>query len=106
MRDLITDTTTLVNVSSSGESNGFCSHPSISADGSKVAFVSDDSDLVSGDTNNAGEVFVRDLTTSTTTGASVSSSGEQGNYFSQFRWLPASAAMAARWRFILVPPIW
>jgi Ca2+-binding RTX toxin-like protein len=56
-------------------------HPqpvSISADGSKVTFVSSDSTLVSGDNNNAADVFVKDLIIGVTTLVSSSSTGVQG----------------------------
>jgi len=49
--------------------------PSISADGRYVAFASDAPNLVPGDTNNARDVFVRDLLTGKTTLVSVNSAG-------------------------------
>ena len=52
--------------------------PSISSDGRYVAFTSDASDLVDGDTNGEDDVFVRDRQTSTTT-VSVASDGTQGD---------------------------
>jgi Tol biopolymer transport system component len=52
----------------------------ISDDGSKVAFTSDDPNLVSGDSNGQFDVFVRDRTAHTTTRVSVANSGgTQGN---------------------------
>ncbi len=51
--------------------------PSISADGSKVAFASDADNLVPGDTNDAYDVFVRDRNSGTTTRVSVSTAGRQ-----------------------------
>lgn len=42
-------------------------NPSISGDGGKIAFVSDAYNLADGDTNHADDIFVRDLTTNTTT---------------------------------------
>jgi Tol biopolymer transport system component len=53
--------------------------PSVSADGRFVAFHSYASNLVGGDTNGAADVFVRDRETDTTSRASVSSAGVQGN---------------------------
>ncbi|MEX2552735.1 MAG: hypothetical protein WD627_07025 [Actinomycetota bacterium] len=41
--------------------------PSISADGRWVAFVSDDPNLIPGDTNGYSDVFLRDLQEETTT---------------------------------------
>jgi Tol biopolymer transport system component len=50
-----------------------------SADGRIVAFQSDASNLVPGDTNGAMDVFVRDRQTGTTTRVSVDSAGQEGN---------------------------
>jgi Tol biopolymer transport system component len=61
------------------QGNNGSHEPSTSADGRYVAFSSDASNLVVGDTNTASDVFVRDRTTSTTARVSVSSAGQQGN---------------------------
>ena len=53
--------------------------PALSADGRYAAFYSDASNLVTGDTNAARDVFVRDLQTGETTRVSVSSSGGEAN---------------------------
>jgi Tol biopolymer transport system component len=67
-------------VPSSGcEGNGHSVAPSISADGSSIAFESEATNLVAGDTNGRADVFVRDLGAGTTTRVSVNSSGAQGN---------------------------
>ncbi len=58
--------------------------PSISADGRFVAFWGSATNLVAGDTNNAFDVFVRDLALATTVRASVGTTGTQGNQGSQF----------------------
>lgn len=80
VRDRIAGTTTLVSVSLTGmPGNGPSSRPSISDDGRFVAFHSDASDLVAGDTNLAADVFVRDLLLGTTERVSVTTSGGQGN---------------------------
>ena len=69
-----------VSVSSSGvESNGTSGSASISADGVLVAFQSDATNLVAGDTNGAYDAFVRDRRAGTTVRISVSSSGVEGN---------------------------
>jgi Tol biopolymer transport system component len=69
-----------VSVSNAGaEGNATSWGPSISADGRFVAFDSDASNLVPGDTNGATDVFVRDRLTGGTERVSVSSNGEQGN---------------------------
>jgi Tol biopolymer transport system component len=51
----------------------------MSADGRYVAFTSYSSNLVPGDTNRAGDVFVRDRLLGSTERVSVSRAGEQGN---------------------------
>jgi Ca2+-binding RTX toxin-like protein len=80
VRDLLTNTTTPVSVSSTGDrANDSSYRPSISADGRFVTFDSDASNLVPGDTNNTGDIFVRDLSTNAITLVSVGSSGERGN---------------------------
>jgi PKD repeat protein len=53
--------------------------PAISADGRYVSFISDSSDLVTGDTNGKMDVFVYDRQTGTTERVSVASDGSQGN---------------------------
>ena len=69
-----------VSVDSSGvEGSGASRFPSISGDGRFVAFGSSATNLVAGDSNSAGDVFVHDRQTGTTTRVSVDSSGAQGN---------------------------
>jgi ELWxxDGT repeat protein len=80
VRDLATGTTTRVSVASDGtQANANSERPSISADGKVVAYYSIASNLVPGDTNNTSDVFVWNLTTGTTTRASIASDGTQGN---------------------------
>jgi archaellum component FlaF (FlaF/FlaG flagellin family) len=69
-----------VSVSSAGaEANGFSGTASISADGRFVAFTSVASNLVAGDTNAAGDIFVRDLGSGQTSRVSVGRRGAQGD---------------------------
>jgi len=80
VRDLQTGTTERVSVDSAGsEANSESAEPSLSADGRFVAFVSDASNLVAGDTNLAIDIFVRDRLLGTTERVSVDSAGAQGN---------------------------
>ena len=80
VRDRLNGTTTRVSLASSGtQGNGASSYPVISADGRFVTFRSAATNLVTGDTNAADDVFVRDLLTGTTERVSVDSSGVQGN---------------------------
>lgn len=62
VRDGFEGTTTLVSRTANGRSsNGRSSAPSLSADGRHVAFVSDATDLVAGETSGERRVYVRDL---------------------------------------------
>jgi Tol biopolymer transport system component len=70
-------------VHSNGAQGNDDSHfAAISADGRYVAFHSDASNLVAGDTNNARDIFVRDRQMGTTERVSVHSNGAQGNDWS------------------------
>jgi hypothetical protein len=81
VRDRVLGTTTRANVTSAGaQTSGQASDPVISGNGRYVAFRSHATDLVAGDTNNAGDIFVRDLVAGTTTRVSLTSaSGELNN---------------------------
>ncbi|MBL7008489.1 MAG: PD40 domain-containing protein [Planctomycetes bacterium] len=80
MRDRVNAETILISISTLGlPGNGPSSRPSISLDGRFVAFTSDASDLVAGDTNLAGDVFVRDTLLGTTERVSVATGGGQSN---------------------------
>ncbi len=59
--------------------NGYSDNPSMSADGRYVAFVSDATNLVANDTNNARDVFLFDSQTNTIRLLSKSQQGVQGN---------------------------
>ncbi len=80
VRDRVAGTTTRVSVDSNGaQASGSSLDPSISADGRYVAFQSNASNLVPGDTNRFLDVFVRDRVAGTTTRVSVDSSGAQAD---------------------------
>ncbi len=69
--------------SDGNEANSWSSYPpAISGDGRYVAFTSDASNLIPGDTNDAWDVFVRDRQAEATFRVSVSSSGNQANDYS------------------------
>jgi Ca2+-binding RTX toxin-like protein len=94
VRDTLTNTTTRVSVDSAGNQRNIGSYsPSISADGRFVAFYSDSSNTVAGDTNRT-DIFVRDTLTNTTTRVSVDSAGNPGNSSSD------SPSISADGRFI------
>jgi len=84
VHDRVTGDTERASLASSGEQgNGWSVAPAISADGRFVAFRSDATNLVAGDTNGVGDVFVHDRETGETRRVSVSSLGEQANNFSE-----------------------
>jgi Ca2+-binding RTX toxin-like protein len=80
LHDRLNGTTTRISVGSTGQEGDRPSlNPSISADGRFVAFESNSTNLVAGDTNNNSDIFVHDIQTNTTTGISVDSTGNRGN---------------------------
>jgi len=81
VKSLLTGNMARVSVDPGGlEANGYSYGPSISHDGRYVAFRSNATNLVAGDTNYVTDIFVRDRQTNTTTRVSVDSSGNQSNY--------------------------
>lgn len=69
--------------------------PSISGDGTRIAFESEAANLVSGDTNNDHDIFVHDTSTGTTTRVSVASDGTQGNNHSRLATISADGTKVA-----------
>ena len=80
VRDRQIATLARVSIGSAGQQgNGASFEPSISFDGRFVAFVSNASNLVDGDSNARADVFVRDRRLNTTARISVTSAGAQSN---------------------------
>ncbi|MBI5362039.1 MAG: PD40 domain-containing protein [Planctomycetes bacterium] len=80
VKDRQTFGVTMASTDSAGaQANGGSIAPSMSADARFVAFESDASNLVLGDTNGVRDVFVKDLATGVTVRASVDSAGVQGS---------------------------
>jgi Tol biopolymer transport system component len=80
VRDRQTGLTTRVSTASNGaEGNYYSGEPAISPDGRWVAFVSEATNLVPGDTNGVADVFVHDCATGRTLRMSLSSAGFQAN---------------------------
>lgn len=95
VHDRHTGTTTRVSLGPGGiEANGPSGSQSISADGRMVAFTSRASNLVSGDTNGASDVFVHDRHTGMTSRVSVFGGVSQGSRAS------GNAAISADGRFV------
>lgn len=83
-RDIAGGTTVRVSVNSAGaEADGFSREPSISSDGSRIVFTSFAPNLVDGDTNGTGDVFIRDVTAGTTFRISVATFGGEADNFSE-----------------------
>ena len=86
VRDMVAGTTTLVSVNAAGGDggNGNSATATISADGSEVVFQSDASNLVATDTNNATDVFVRNLKTGVTSLVSANQSNADSGDFESY----------------------
>ncbi len=95
VRDRKMGMTSRVSVTPSGQqAQGNSNYSSISADGRFAAFSSTASNLVSGDTNSTGDIFVHDRQTAAIERVSVSSNGEQANSIS------ISLSISADGRFV------
>jgi len=91
VHDRQTGQTTCVSLTSEGaQGDKHSTFPSISADGRYVAFRSDATNLVPGDTNDLDDIFVHDRQTGQTTCVSVASDGTQGERGSRSLWVDAS----------------
>ncbi len=88
--DRQTQSTVRVSVTSTGaQATSHSFSPSISEDGQVVAFYSLATNLVTGDTNRAIDVFIRDISNAVTQRISVDANGNQGNMDS---WQPRISA--------------
>jgi Tol biopolymer transport system component len=94
-RDVVAGTTVRVSVTNAGaQANNTTlveDAPSISADGRYVAFRSNATNLVAGDTNGSPDIFIRDLTLRTTARVSLTNGGAQANSWSYVPFLSADA---------------
>ncbi|CAN5202331.1 hypothetical protein BH18ACT4_BH18ACT4_08700 [soil metagenome] len=85
LHDRATGANVMMSVSAAGEpGNGLRAGPAINADGRYVAFFSEASNLVPGDTNETRDIFVRDVVAGTTERVNVSSTEEEANAQSGF----------------------
>jgi Tol biopolymer transport system component len=98
VRDRIAGLNLLVSVNTNGNAsgNGISSDPAISGDGRYVAFTSSADNLVTGDTNRAQDVFIRDLLAGTTALVSVNTDGVHSGNGDSF-----SPAISADGRYVL-----
>ncbi|MRI56173.1 hypothetical protein D8770_19740 [Methylobacterium sp. DB1607] len=80
VRDLTTGTLTRASTAADGsQADAGSVLASMSVDGRHVAFQSDATNLVAGDTNGVTDVYVKNLTTGAITRASTAADGSQGN---------------------------
>ncbi len=96
VHDRFTGQTQRVSIATAGsQANGFSDFPSLSADGRSVAFVSQASNLVPGDTNGVTDVFLHDRQSGETERVSVSTGGGEGDNTSDFGTLSANGRHVA-----------
>jgi len=92
--------TTRVSLDASGaQANRWSMRSSLAADGRRIAFASDATNLAAGDTNALADVFVRDLATGVVERVSVDSSGAQANSWSEGPALSADGNVVAFFSF-------
>lgn len=104
--NLGTGAVTLIDQNTSGaqaEVNSVSQHPSVSFDGRFVAFESVASNLATGDTNLANDIFLRDVTAGTTFRVSVDSSGNPAG-ISQNSKLPSLSSDGRAVAFSTIAP--
>ena len=93
VRDLLNQTTERISIGWDGtEANGASGVATLSSDGRWVAFVSEASNLVEGDTNGIWDYFTYDRLTGATRRVSVSSSGEQADQNIAYPYPPTISA--------------
>lgn len=98
VRDLQAERTILASAALDGQpGNGSSDWPSISADGRYVAFESQASNLVEGDTNQLNDIFVYDRKTGVIVRASVNNDGSQSDEWSQRGVISASGSYVVYW---------
>ena len=97
VHDLASGITTRVSVDSAGDEGdaGSFGPPDLTTDGALVAFSSVADDLVAGDANGKGDVFVHDFANGTTERVSVDSAGAEGDGDSYWPSLSADGSLVA-----------
>lgn len=81
----VTNTMLRISVNDAGQTaNGASDAPAISANGRFVAFSSAASNLVSDDTNNVSDIFIRDISMNTIERVSIGDYGQQANGASSY----------------------
>jgi Tol biopolymer transport system component len=103
VKDRATGAVERVSVDSNGAEvfgESYCFTGAISADGSRVAFLSDASTLVPGDYNGARDVFVHDRATGVTELVSRGTTGRIGDAYGIYRDLNGDAMISRDGRFV------
>jgi Tol biopolymer transport system component len=96
VKDLLTGTVTLASTADNGDkSNRYSAYPKLSADGTRVAFESESTNLGEGDTDTTSDVFVKNLTTGELTLASADGNGTKGDGASRLPHLSADGSRVA-----------
>jgi Tol biopolymer transport system component len=89
--DRKTKQTTRVSVAAGGgQLDKAAYNPVLTANGRLIAYMSEATNVVSGDTNGVTDVFVHDVKTGRTERVSVAADGAQGNGASQLPWISAN----------------
>jgi flagellin-like hook-associated protein FlgL len=103
IKDTVSGATTRISTDSSGnQGNGFSEVRALSADGRFVAFNSDATNLVAGDTNGARDAFIKDRVTGINQESVQTAQGIRGAVFPLF---VLFLLMGASLRLLLFPPI-
>ena len=80
LKDIATQTVKRISINSSGVTGDRPSYaPTINADGNKIVFYSTSTNLVTNDTNDTSDIFLRDLNNNTTQLISITKSGVRSN---------------------------
>jgi Tol biopolymer transport system component len=100
VKDRRTGKLTMVSAATDGTPGNAASYgsPSVSSDGRYVAFRSDASNLVPGDTNKVADVFVKDVRTGAVERASTAADGTQGD-----KLVVHGTAISADGRYVVFP---
>lgn len=106
VRDRWQRTTERASIADDGsEGLGASGSPSISADGSRVAFISSAPDLVPGDNNLVQDAFVRDRLQRRTWRVSVNSDGSERREWSAIATISPDGGVVAFWRGVAPGPL-
>ena len=100
VKDLVTGELVRVSTAEDGtEANGLSAYPSLSADGTRVAFSSDATNLVEDDTDTYTDIYVKDLETGELILASVDANGDKGDEGGNRPSLSANGSRVAFWSY-------